>query len=218
MLKERIHKLNIIEKLLNIIFPIQCGICGKLGNNICDECYNNLKKYEIRKQYEDVFFAYKYEGIIRNLIIKYKFNDKAYLYKTFSEILLKNKNLCKFLESYDIIIPVPLHKKRLKERGYNQADLITKEIAKNSGLMYYRDVLIKNKNIKPQSVKNVQDRINDVLGIYEVKNIYLLDNKNVLIFDDIYTTGSTTKECKKVLLDAGANKVGILALSKDYIN
>ena len=96
MLKERIHKLNIIEKLLNIIFPIQCGICGKLGNNICDECYNNLKKYEIRKQYEDVFFAYKYEGIIRNLIIKYKFNDKAYLYKTFSEILLKIKICANF--------------------------------------------------------------------------------------------------------------------------
>ncbi len=210
--------MSFLEKLLNVIFPIQCGICGKLGSSICDECYKILKKYEIRKQYEDIFFAYRYEGIVRSLIIKYKFNDKSYLYKTFSEILLKNKNLCKFLKSYDIILPVPLHKKRLQERGYNQADLIAKEIAKNSGLIYYKNVLVKNKNIKPQSIKNVQDRMNDVLGIYEVRNADLLKNKDILIFDDIYTTGSTANECKKELLKSGANKVGILVLAKDYID
>ncbi len=210
--------MNFLEKLLNIIFPIQCGICGKIGNSICDKCYNDLKKYEIKKQYEDLFFAYKYEGVIRNLIIKYKFHDKSYLYKTFSEILLKNKNLCKFLKCYDIIIPVPLHKKRLQERGYNQADLIAKEIAKKTGLAYYNNVLIKNKNIKPQSIKNIQERVNDVLGIYEVKNSELIKEKNILIFDDIYTTGSTAQECKKELLKSGANKVGILVLAKDYIN
>lgn len=208
----------LLEKLLNVIFPIQCGICEKLGSSICDKCYNDLKKYEIRKQYEDLFFAYKYEGIIRTLIIKYKFHDKSYLYKTFSEILLKNKNLCKFLKSYDIILPVPLHKKRLQERGYNQVDLIAKEIAKKTGLIYYKNVLIKNKNIKPQSIKSIQERVNDVLGIYEVKNSELIKEKNVLILDDIYTTGSTAQECKKELLKAGANKVGILVLAKDYIN
>ena len=207
-----------LERLLNVIFPIQCGICGKLENSICDKCYNDLKKYEIRNQYEDLFFAYKYEGLIRNLIINYKFNDKSYLYKTFSEILLKNKNLCKFLKSYDIIIPVPLHKKRLQERGYNQSGLIAKEIAKKTGLIYYKNVLIKNKNIKPQSTKNIQERVNDVLGIYEVKNKYLIKNKNILIFDDIYTIGSTAQECKKELLKSEANKVGILVLAKDYIN
>lgn len=210
--------MNFLENFLNIIFPIQCGICGKLGSSICDKCYNDLKKYEIRKQYEDLFFAYRYEGIVRSLIIKYKFHDKSYLYKTFSEILLKNKNLCKFLKSYDIILSVPLHKKRLQERGYNQADLIAKEVARKTGLIYYKNMLIKNKNIKPQSIKNIQERINDVLGIYEVKNSELLKEKNVLIFDDIYTTGSTANECKKELLKAGANKVGILVLAKDYIN
>lgn len=138
-------------------------------------------------------------------------------------MLLKNKKLCQFIKSYDIILSVPLHKKRLKERGYNQSQLIAKELVKeynlhnNKKMIYYNDVIIKKKNIKPQSTKNLKDRIQDVIGIYEIKNKEKIIGKNIIIFDDIYTTGSTANECKKILLEAGANKVGILALAKDYI-
>ena len=138
-------------------------------------------------------------------------------------MLLKNKKLCQFIKSYDIILSVPLHKKRLKERGYNQSQLIAKKLVKeynlhnNKKMIYYNDVIIKTKNIKPQSTKNLKDRIQDVIGIYEIKNKEKIIGKNIIIFDDIYTTGSTANECKKILLEAGANKVGILALAKDYI-
>ena len=138
-------------------------------------------------------------------------------------MLLKNKKLCQFIKSYDIILSVPLHKKRLKERGYNQSQLIAKELVKeynlhnNKKMIYYNDVIIKTKNIKPQSTKNLKDRIQDVIGIYEIKNKEKIIGKNIIIFDDIYTTGSTANECKKILLEAGANNVGILALAKDYI-
>ena len=212
--------------LTNIIFPIKCGICGKLGNYICKDCIAELKNFEIKKQYEDVFFVYDYEGKIRELILKYKFKDSPFLYKTFTECLLKNKKVCQFLKSYDIILSVPLHKKRLRQRGYDQSQLIAKELAKKFNynlhnkkeLIYYNNILIKNKNTKPQSLKDMQSRIKDVIGIYEVKNIEKILGKNIVIFDDIYTTGSTLKECKKVLLEAGAKNVGILALAKDYIN
>ena len=138
-------------------------------------------------------------------------------------MLLKNKKLCQFIKSYDIILSVPLHKKRLKERGYNQSQLIARELVKeynlhnNKKMIYYNDVIIKTKNIKPQSTKNLKDRIQDVIGIYEIKNKEKIIGKNIIIFDDIYTTGSTANECKKILLEAGANNVGILALAKDYI-
>ena len=138
-------------------------------------------------------------------------------------MLLKNKKLCQFIKSYDIILSVPLHKKRLKERGYNQSQLIAKKLVKeynlhnNKKMIYYNDVIIKTKNIKPQSTKNLKNRIQDVIGIYEIKNKEKIIGKNIIIFDDIYTTGSTANECKKILLEAGANKVGILALAKDYI-
>ena len=162
--------MTILEILLNILFPEKCAVCGKLGENICLNCYNKLKKLEIN-----------------------------YLYKTFSKCMLKNKNLCNFLKSYDIIIPVPLHKKRKMERGYNQSALIAKYLAKNLELKYC-DILIKNTNTKPQSSKNLKERKKAVVGIYEIKNKSLLKGKSVVIFDDIYTTGSTLEECKKVLL------------------
>lgn len=246
--------MTVLEKILEIFFPTKCGICGKLGKNICENCYNNLKKYEIIKQHNDIYFVYRYEDIIRELLIKYKFNGNAYLYKTFSECLLKNKKVCKFLKSYDIILSVPLHKKRQRERGYNQSTLIAKELAKginnqieiyNSKNMLHKKleiynsknnmlnekienntynlkfidkVLIKNKNIKPQSEKGIKERINDVKGIYSIVNNSCIYGKKVLLFDDIYTTGSTTNECKKILLEAGAKEVGILTIAKDYIN
>ncbi len=233
--------MTVLEKILEIFFPTKCGICGKLGKNICENCYNNLKKYEIIKQHKDIYFVYRYEDIIRELLIKYKFNGNAYLCKTFSECLLKNKKVCKFLKSYDIILSVPLHKKRQRERGYNQSTLIAKELAKginnqikiyssknmlhkkleiknNFNLEFIDKVLIKNKNIKPQSEKGIKERINDVKGIYSIVNNSCVYGKKVLLFDDIYTTGSTTNECKKILLEAGAKEVGILTIAKDYIN
>ncbi len=185
---------------------------------------------------------YKYEGIIRKLILNYKFNDCSYLYKTFEKCLINNKNVCQFLNGYDIIIPVPLHKKRLRKRGYNQAELITRELAKdindnankkyildknkkgkakyiqNKNIILLNNVLIKNKNIKPQSEKGIIQRKTDVKGIYEVKNMDNIKNKRIVLFDDIYTTGSTAGECKRVLLEAGALDVGILALAKDYVD
>ena len=209
--------MTILEIMLNILFPEKCAVCGKLGESICLNCYDKLKKLEINNNYKDIFFLYKYQGVIRNLILSYKFKDKSYLYKTFSKCMLKNKNLCNFLKSYDIIIPVPLHKKRKMERGYNQSALIAKDLAKNLKLKYY-DILIKNTNTKPQSSKSLKERKESVVGIYEIKNKSLVKGKSVVIFDDIYTTGSTLEECKKVLLKCKAKKVGLLALAKDYID
>ena len=191
-----------------------------MGDCICENCFKRIDKLKIKRQYKEIFFVYNYEGEIRKLILQYKFNDKSYLYKTFAKLLLKNKKLCQFLKSYDIILSVPLHNKRLKERGYNQSQLIAEELAKEYNLhklLYCNDVIIKTKNIKPQSTKILKDRIQDVIGIYEIKNKEKIIGKNIIIFDDIYTTGSTLNECKKVLLEAEAKKVGMLALAKDYI-
>ncbi|CDE83434.1 putative amidophosphoribosyltransferase [Clostridium sp. CAG:273] len=161
-------------------------------------------------------YLFKYEGIIRSKIISYKFDDKPYLYKSFCEIFVKNKKVCEFLKNYDIIISVPMYKKKKNQRGYNQSELIAREIAKKVKNIEYRsDILLKIKNTANQSLLNKEQRQENLKNAYEVKNKEYISNKNILIFDDIYTTGSTANECSKMLVEAGARSIGILTIAKD---
>lgn len=220
-------KKNETKKNRPLIFPGVCGVCGKLDDEyLCKKCELLLKKEEdftIEKYdninndnyfYEHIYF-FKYKGIIRNIIIDYKFNEKSYLYKTIVNFLLKNKKIFEILKSYDTIVPVPVSKKRKKERGYNQCLLIVKELSNLTGIEYQKNCLLKTKNVVAQSKLNRNDRIKNIQGAYELKNSYLLENKNILLFDDIYTTGSTVKECCKTLRQAKINRIGILTIAKD---
>ena len=125
--------------LISILFPEVCGICEKINSNsVCYNCKEKLKKYEIssiNRCNEDKWFdyaisMYRYESIIRNKIIEYKFSEKVYLHKTFSRLIINNRKICSFLKSYDIIIPVPMYKNKKYKRGYNQTELIARDIAK----------------------------------------------------------------------------------------
>ncbi len=191
---------------------------------------------------------FKYKNIRKN-ILDYKFNDKSYYYKAFVNILLKNKKMCEILKSYDIIVPVPIHNKRRMERGYNQTELIAKELSRKINyctntmektkqeilkyentmiktkqeILKYENILIKKNNTKPQSSLNKIQRAENAKNVYELrkeKRMLLeyekLKNKNILIFDDIYTTGATANECAKVIKEGLApNKIGILTMAKD---
>lgn len=219
--------LEIQEKFLNLIYPQTCGICGKLASNsLCKKCEINLKKQaenqiiNNEKELKDKFFSelmyiFKYEGQIRKLILDYKFNEKAYIYLTLVNFLLKNKKIFENIKSYDTIIPVPISKKRFKSRGYNQSLLISKEIAKQVKIELVNNCLIKTKNIIEQSKLNKEDRIQNIKGVYEIKNKKLIENKKILLIDDIYTTGSTVNECSKMLMQGRPNKIGVLVLAKD---
>lgn len=160
-------------------------------------------------------YIFKYEGQIRQLIIDYKFNEKSYIYKTFVNFLLKNKKIFENIKKYDKIIPVPISKKRYKERGYNQSLLIANEISKQTNLELVNNCLIKTKNIIEQSKLNKEDRQQNIQGVYIIQNEEIITNKKVLLIDDIYTTGSTVNECSKILQQARPEKIGVLVLAKD---
>lgn len=181
----------------------------------------NQEKFEIDKNenlnfyFQEHLYIFKYEGTIRTEIIDYKFNEKAYLYKSFVNFILKNEKLFQFLKSYDTIIPVPISKKRKKERGYNQSYLIAKEIAKAANLQLIDNCLIKTKNIVEQSKLDKKQREKNIQGVYKIRNKQSIVGKKIIIFDDIYTTGSTVNECAKTLYNIGVDKIGILTLAKD---
>ena len=231
---------KIQEKIINLIYPQTCGICGKINYNaVCPKCNVQLKKQEKmdiltkgelkenslekEKFFEELIYIFKYEGQIRELILDYKFNEKSYMYKTFVNFLLKNKKIFENIKKYDKIIPVPISKKRYKERGYNQSLLIAKERSMQmsykpntrNNLELVNNCLIKTKNIIEQSKLNKEDRQHNIQGVYTLKNGNILTNKSILLIDDIYTTGSTVNECSRVLQHANPKKIGVLVLAKD---
>ncbi len=211
------------EKILELIYPKQCILCGKLeADSICNKCYSNLNKEEKidiynNKSFNEHLYIFKYEGKIRNLIIDYKFNDKAYLSNFFTKIIIKNKKICRKIKSYDIIIPVPIHKKRKQERGYNQSELIAKILAQNLKLELVTNSLIKEKNTVAQSSLSKEQRKQNVKQVYKIQNKQKIENKKVILLDDIYTTGSTAEECSKMLKQNGAKEILVLTIAKDII-
>lgn len=209
--------------LIDLIYPPVCGICEQINKkNLCKKCEIKIKKYQLNniekvkdKNYDYQIKILKYENIIRKKIIDYKFNEKSYLYKTFGKIILNNKKIYSFLKKYDIILCVPMYKEKKKQRGYNQAELITKELAKKLHIDISLDNLVKIKDTKKQSTLTKTERMQNLKGAFEVKNKGILKNKNVILFDDIFTTGSTVNECCNVLKKAGAKGIAVLTLAVD---
>ena len=217
---------NFYDRILDLVYPPVCGICGKFNQDfLCKKCQKMLEaeaKFEIDRIdnqeyfFENHLYIFKYEGIIRKLILNYKFNEKSFLYKTFVNFLLKNEKFFKILKSYDTIIPVPVSSKRMNERGYNQSELIADDIVKQiTECECITDCLIKNKNIIEQSKLNKEQRQKNIQGVYILKNKEKLINKEILLIDDIYTTGSTANECCKILQEAKPKKIDVFTIAKD---
>lgn len=215
---------KLTKKLESIVFPPCCAICGKLNSKkCCKDCekrINSQLNLNIENKagyyFEKHMYLFKYKNEIRNLILDYKFRDKSYLYELFAKIITKNEKICGILEKYDIIIPVPIHKKRKKQRGYNQSELIARQISKNiANLQLENKAFIKIKNNKPQSTLSKKQRKQNVKNVYKLENKGKIENKNIVLFDDIYTTGNTANEIAKILKQNGANKILVLTIAKD---
>ena len=221
MIKRIIHIINIIDML----FPQVCGICGKLNKEgLCNKCKINLEELVengiVNQSLEGMYFdeliyIFKYEGLIRKFILDYKFHEKPYMYISIVDFILKNKIIYEKMQNYDTIIPVPISKKRMKERGYNQSLLIAKKISQSLKIPLQTNCLFKTKNIIEQSKLNKEQRKENIQHVYELKNGEILYNKRILLIDDIYTTGSTVNECSKILQQGMPKKIDVLVLAKD---
>ena len=219
--------IKIFETLLELIYPNVCGVCEEINKeSLCEDCKKRIDSITIAKidhykndnaKYFDTHaYIFKYNGQIRKMILNYKFNEKAYLYKTFIRIILDNEKICDFINSFQLIIPVPIHKKRYYGRGYNQSELLAKEISKNfQNAVLKKEVLVKVKNNTAQSTLKKKDRVLNVKEAYKVRDCEILKNKSVLLVDDIYTTGNTANECARMLKLAGAKEIGIFTIAKD---
>lgn len=211
------------EKLLMFIYPNRCVFCTKkLGEKLtytCEICSNiieyNLKNgaygYVPNYFFDLLISPFLYAGIIRKKILEFKFSNRAYLGKFFGAQMskkIKEKNVC-----FDLVIPVPMYYKRKLERGYNQSEILAKEISKNLNVKCLTKVLRKFKKSEVQSTLHLDKRKENVLNTYLVKNSEKIKNKIVLLVDDIYTTGATANECAKMLKMGGAKKVIVITIA-----
>ncbi len=216
------------EKILDLIYPRVCGICGKPNQkSLCNKCKVKLGKefkfqtdnYErdTSKNFIEHHYFFKYENLIRSQILALKFQEKPYIYQTIAYFLKNMQKSLEKLKKYDIMVIVPISKQRKLDRGYNQSELIAKEISKIIEVPIVKRVLYKTKNTVPQSSLNKKQREENAKGVYESCNVTKLQNKKILLLDDIYTTGNTVNECANMLLQKGIKRtdIGVLTIAKD---
>ncbi len=198
--------------LLDLIFPKSCLECGKNGKYICRDCESKVLDGTFD---ENNFAVFKYRGVIRKAIVllKYKF-----AYDICDELVescvrrLKSSKLHKVL-----LVPIPLYWQRENLRGFNQSEILAKKIAEKMIWQYIPDLLIRNKNNKPQVGLKGLARHKNLSNVFSVNSQYCSQSvfdKPLLLFDDVYTTGSTIKEARKALETAGFTKIYSLTVAR----
>jgi ComF family protein len=221
------------QNLINLFFPKVCLSCNHvlLDNEIyvCTNCRHDLPvtNYHLEgsDQVKKVFYGrvqlematallrFQKKGIVQQLIhnLKYKGHQEtgAFLGAWLGEEL-KNINDYKDI---DLVIPVPLHKRKQRKRGYNQVTLFSKEIANSLKIEHLSSVLIKISDTSSQVNKSRLARWNSNNEIFAVQNLNLIDNKHVLLVDDIITTGATIEACANQLLRAKNVKISVATMA-----
>ncbi len=201
------------EKIVPVTSPL-CTVCGipfntEAGiNHICGPC--SVKK----KPFASARSAVCFHGPAQELIHKLKYGKKTYLARPLG--FLTTGPLAPFIAEtgVELIVPVPLHRRRLKERGFNQALLIADVLSKSFGIKLARNNLRRIRWTEPQINLSGDERIRNVRGAFSVKDPQTFEGKTILLVDDVYTTGSTVAECAKVLDANGAGMVHVATVAR----
>lgn len=177
---------------------------------ICTECYGKFEPYSSDAYFEalgNVTFlkpAFRYSGVYRDIFLNYKFNAQIAYGHILGMAIGEQIGKCKEICGYSYIVPIPVSKKRFNERGYNQS-LIPAEYISEALNIPILDVVVRTKHSVPQSTVDNSIRSVNVRNAFETD--FQFRGENVIIFDDIYTTGSTVYECAKILKKAGAGSI-----------
>jgi ComF family protein len=154
-----------------------------------------------------------YEGSLQEAIHHWKYEGKTNLTPFFAEWLAEGLKRYWEPDSLDLLIPVPLHTQRLRERGFNQALVLVKELSRRTGIPYRKTTLQKKKPTVPQVNFSGAERGKGLRGAFHVIGKEELVGKSALLVDDVYTTGATVNECSRVLRRGGAKRVDVLTLA-----
>lgn len=232
-----------ITWFLGLIFPIKCLECGRFGNYVCLRCLRTIsikKDFECigckrntpfgqtcylcakTSSVDQLLVVADYKNSLVEKILKflkYKFisdleQSLFVLVKKYLRWLTSDKKFNVF-EANPLLIPVPLHQKRLNWRGFNQSELLAKDLSDTFQMEFSNDIIGRTINVTPQvDIKEREERLKNLDGIFVVKNGDKIKGRDILIVDDVCTTGTTLNECAKVLKASGASKVVALVIAR----
>ena len=195
------------------IEPPFCSICGipfissEVETHPCGACVTHRKYFTIARALG------AFEGSLQEAIHRWKYEGKTYLTPFFAEWMAEGLNRYWEPGSFDLLIPVPLHTQRLRERGFNQALLLVKDLSRRTGIPYQKTILQKKKLTIAQVNLSGVEREKGLRGTFNVIEKEKLLGMSVLLVDDVYTTGATVNECSKMLLRGGAERVDVFTLA-----
>lgn len=193
-------------KAMQGALPI-CDYCGKYletGAGFCHECSQKPPQFNIARA------VGPYEEPYRIAVKVFKFLGRKYLAKKMGDMMTEVlKNEPRYWP-IDIVIPVPISLGNLRQRGFNQTELLARQIARRLKIEMNSDILVRIKETPSQRELTKEEREKNLLCAFEIKDNGKIYRKNILLVDDVYTTGSTIRECSRVLLEAGAGRVSVI--------
>lgn len=217
------------DLFLNLIFPPKCIFCGvTLGHDAvveaCDQCRAGVvashrkdippEELDVEKAWCDrAMVAFEYDGPIRECIMNFKYHDKPSYGRTLGQMLIAAISGNLDMSRFDLVMGIPLHKSRMKERGYNQSELMANSIAALTGLPRGTGLVERVRNTSSQSLLTREQRRENMAAAFRVNRLDKVRGKSILLVDDVLTTGSTLNECSRVLKEAGAKEVVAVALA-----
>ena len=214
--------IKVFDYILSLIYPPKCVFCGTVidKSDICEECEKSLPFTKGDSIYQKFPFVDKcisplyYKDYVRRAVLRFKFAGCSCYSRRLGGIMSECAENNLDCGSIDMVSCIPLSRKRMHDRGYNQAELLAKEISKKVGVEYLPTLKKIRHNTAQSTIKDSKQRAANVIGAYRVVDAEKVKGKYILLVDDVVTTGSTVSECARILKKSGAKAVYCVTLAR----